>query len=128
LLGIALLHAAMLGPIAPISDALAATAAQASGRGAGRRSEYGWLRAAGSAAFAVGTLASGWQAGATGLATAMSISRALLVMGGMVALLLPGLPRTRTPTPPYRATMLRDGILLLRLRVYRRIVMAAALL
>jgi PPP family 3-phenylpropionic acid transporter len=36
LLGVALLHAAMLGPIAPISDALAATAAQASRSGAGR--------------------------------------------------------------------------------------------
>jgi len=39
LLGIALMHAAALGPIAPISDALAATAAQASGRGAERRFE-----------------------------------------------------------------------------------------
>jgi PPP family 3-phenylpropionic acid transporter len=39
LLGITLMHAAALGPIAPISDALAATAAQASGRGTERRFE-----------------------------------------------------------------------------------------
>jgi hypothetical protein len=37
----------MLGPIAPISDALAATAAQASGQGTERRFDYGWLRASG---------------------------------------------------------------------------------
>jgi PPP family 3-phenylpropionic acid transporter len=128
LLGIVLLHAATLGPIAPISDALAATAAQASGRGSERHFEYGWLRAAGSAAFALGTLASGWQAGQTGLATAMRISGALLALGGVVALLLPGLPQVRTPAPTSRPTMLRDGILLLRLRVYRRILVAAALL
>src|ERR1700722_18956110 len=71
LLCVALLHAAMLGPIAPISDALAATAARASRLGTGRRFDYGWLRAAGSASFAVGVLASGWQAGAAGLAAAM---------------------------------------------------------
>jgi MFS transporter, PPP family, 3-phenylpropionic acid transporter len=136
LFGIALLHAAMLGPIAPISDALAATEAQASGRGAGRRFDYGWLRAAGSAAFALGTLVSGWQAGVAGLATAMSISGTLLALGGSVALLLPALPLSRfstatpraTPRAAPGATMLRDGVLLLRIRVYRRILMAAALL
>jgi MFS transporter, PPP family, 3-phenylpropionic acid transporter len=56
LLCVALLHSAMLAPIAPMSDALASTAAQASRSGAGRRFDYGWLRAAGSAAFALGTL------------------------------------------------------------------------
>jgi PPP family 3-phenylpropionic acid transporter len=128
LLGIALMHAAVLGPIAPISDALAATAAQASGRGAERRFEYGWLRAAGSAAFALGTLVSGWQANAAGLVTPMSISGALLALGGIVALLLPSVPQARTPTESSRTTILRDGILLLRLPVYRRILLAAALL
>jgi PPP family 3-phenylpropionic acid transporter len=129
LLGIALLHAAMLGPIPPISDGLAATAAKASEHGAGRRRfDYGWLRAAGSAAFALGTLVSGWQAGAIGLAAAMRSSGALLVLGGAVALLLPGLPSARTRASMLRGTMLRDGVLLLRLRVYRRILAAAALL
>jgi hypothetical protein len=58
----------------------------------------------------------------------MSISGALPALGGMVAVFLPTLPRARTTTAPYRATMLRDGIVLLRLRIYRRIVVAAALL
>src|SRR6516162_9408862 len=96
LLGIALLHAAVLGPIVPISDALAATAAQASERSAGRHFRYGWLRAAGSAAFALGTLVSGWQARATGLAATMSISGTLLALGGAVALVLPNLPLARS--------------------------------
>src|SRR5690242_9067104 len=58
----------------------------------------------------------------------MSISGTLLVLGGIVALLLPSLPLARTPTASRRTTMLRDGILLLRIRVYRRILVAAALL
>jgi len=128
LVGIALLHAAMLGPIAPMSDALAATAAQASGRGAERRFDYGWLRASGSAAFALGTMVTGWQADARGLATSTWISGTLLALGGLVALWLPSLPLARASTASHRATMLRDGILLLRLRVYRRILVAAALL
>jgi MFS transporter, PPP family, 3-phenylpropionic acid transporter len=111
-----------------MSDALAATAAQASGRGTERRFDYGWLRAAGSAAFALGTLVSGWQAGAAGLATAMWISGALLALGSVVGLLLPSLPLTRNAAGLSHATMLRDGILLLRIRVYRRILVAAALL
>ena len=46
LFNVALVHAAMLGPIASIMDALGATAA-ATSQG-GRRFQYGWLRAAGS--------------------------------------------------------------------------------
>jgi MFS transporter, PPP family, 3-phenylpropionic acid transporter len=63
LLCVALLHAAMLGPIAPISDALAATAAQASRTGGGRRFDYGWLRAVGSAAFALERFQPDWKHG-----------------------------------------------------------------
>jgi MFS transporter, PPP family, 3-phenylpropionic acid transporter len=128
LLCVALLHAAMLGPIAPISDALASTAAQVSRSGAGRRFDYGWLRAVGSAAFALGILVSGWQTGAAELATAMWTSGALLVLASTVALLLPNLPLAGSPTARLRATMLCDGLLLLRLPVYRRMLVAAALL
>jgi hypothetical protein len=52
---------------------------------------------------------------------------ALLVLGGAVVLLLPNLPLARSPAMP-RATMLRDGVLLLRLPIYRRLLVAAALL
>ena len=127
LLCVALLHSAMLAPIAPMSDALASTAAQASRSDAGRRFDYGGLRAAGSAAFALGTLVSGWRAGGAELATAMWTSGALLVLGGTVALSLPNLPLAGSPTR-LRATMLRDGLLLLRLPIYRRLLVAAVLL
>ena len=120
LLCVALLHAAMLGPIAPISDALAATAAQASVLGTGRRFDYGWLRAAGSASFALGALMSGWQSDAAGLPAAMWSSGALLVVGSAVTLLLPAVPLAKSTADRLRAMMLRDGILLLRLPVYRR--------
>src|SRR5215218_9305164 len=112
LLCVALLHAAMLGPIAPISDALAATAAQASRTGGGRRVDYGWLRAVGSAAFALDTLVSGWQADAAELATAIWTSGALLVLASIVALLLPKLRVPVIPAARLRATMLRDSLLL----------------
>jgi PPP family 3-phenylpropionic acid transporter len=125
---VALLHAAMLGPIAPISDALAATAAQASRLGTGRRFDYGWLRAAGSASFALGALMSGWQSDTHGLPAAMWSSGALLVVGSAVTLSLPAVPLAKSPADRLRARMLRDGILLLRLPVYRRILAAAALL
>ena len=128
LLCVALLHAAMLGPIAPISDALAATAAQASRLGTGRRFDYGWLRAGGSASFALGALMSGWQSDAAGLPAAMWSSGVLLVVGSAVTLLLPAVPLAKSPADRLSATMLRDGILLLRLPVYRRILVAAALL
>jgi PPP family 3-phenylpropionic acid transporter len=58
----------------------------------------------------------------------MSISGTLLALGGAVALVLPNLPLARSSATMPRATMLRDGKLLLSLRVYRRILMAAALL
>jgi PPP family 3-phenylpropionic acid transporter len=128
LLCVALLHAAMLGPIAPISDALAAAAAQASRSSTGRRFDYGWVRAAGSASFAVGTLASGWQAGAAGLAAAMWTSATLLVLGSVAALLLPNLASSQSSVAKSPVTMLRDGVLLLHIPVYRRLLVAATLL
>jgi PPP family 3-phenylpropionic acid transporter len=76
----------------------------------------------------VGILVSGWQAGAIGLASAMWGSGALLVLGSGVALLLPSLPLAGSPATRLRATMLRDGVLLLRLPIYRRLLVAAALL
>jgi PPP family 3-phenylpropionic acid transporter len=74
-----LLHAAMLAPIVPLSDALATTAAHASEADEGRRFDYGWLRASGSAAFIIGTTVSGWAAGKGGLPSIIWISGTLLM-------------------------------------------------
>ncbi|MGE3778449.1 MAG: MFS transporter [Pirellulaceae bacterium] len=113
---VALLHGVMLGPIPPISDALGATAAHR------ERFHYGWLRGAGSAAFALGTLVSGWQAE---LPAAMLTSGALLILAGLVSLMLPGLPSAGATV--ISAGMLRDALNLLQLPVYRRILIAATL-
>ena len=85
LLLVGLLHAAMLVPIAPLSDALATTAAHESESKGRVRFDYGWLRASGSAAFIVGTMLSGWAAGKTGLPSIIWFSGALLVIGGIAA-------------------------------------------
>jgi len=128
LLVVGLLHAAMLAPIVPLSDALATTAAQASESDAGRRFDYGWLRASGSAAFIIGTTASGWAAGKAGLSSIIWISGAVLVIGGIAALLLPKLPVGDVARNGGRPPIVRDWALLLHLAVYRRVLIIAALI
>jgi MFS transporter, PPP family, 3-phenylpropionic acid transporter len=127
LLCVALFHASVLGPIAPIADALASRAAGASRTLSAGRFEYGWVRAAGSMMFALGTLAGGWQARVSGLAAAMWISGGLLVLGGAVVPSLPKLAVAGSSDGP-RATILRDGLVLLRSSTYRRLLIAASLL
>jgi PPP family 3-phenylpropionic acid transporter len=127
LLVVGLLHAAMLAPIVPLSDALATTAARGSESGGRLRFDYGWLRAAGSAAFIIGTTASGWAAGRTGLPSIIWISGTLLVIGGIAALVLPKLPGGDVAHNGVRPPIVRDWALLLRLPVYRRVLFIAAL-
>jgi PPP family 3-phenylpropionic acid transporter len=124
LLLVGLLHAAILAPIVPISDALATTAAHASESDGGRRFDYGWLRASGSAAFIVGTMLSGWVAANAGLASIIWISGTLLVIGGIAALLLPKLPGGDATTQGARSRLVRDWALLLRLAIYRRVLIS----
>jgi PPP family 3-phenylpropionic acid transporter len=68
-----LLHAMALAPAAPISDALALTAAKR------RRFEYGWVRGSGSGAFIAGTLLAGALVGQHGLDVVLWLQAALLV-------------------------------------------------
>ena len=128
LLIVALIHAAMLAPIVPISDALATTAAQRSEARGGQRFEYGWLRASGSAAFVLGTVLSGWRSDQVGLASIIWISGSFLVAGGGMALLLPGLGGNRSLSGRSPVSMFRDWSLLLHIAVFRRILLIAALI
>ena len=128
LLIVGLIHAAMLAPIVPISDALATTAAQESETGEGRRFEYGWLRASGSAAFIVGTLLSGWGADQAGLASIVWISGSLLVTGGGRLSCCPVSVAVQPVPGRMRVSALRDCALLLRIAVFRRILLVAALI
>jgi MFS transporter, PPP family, 3-phenylpropionic acid transporter len=127
LLVVGLLQAAMLAPIVPLSDALATTAAHESEHEGGRRFDYGWLRASGSAAFIIGTMLSGWAAGKAGLPSIIWISGVLLVIGGIAAVVLLKLAVGDATSKEVRPPIVRDWVLLLRLAVYRRVLIIAAL-
>ena len=58
----------------------------------------------------------------------MWTSATLLVLGGTAALLLPNIAARRSSAANSRVTMLRDGVQLLRIPVYRRLLVAATLL
>ena len=127
LLLVALVQAAMLAPIVPLSDALATTAARRSETGEGTPFQYGWLRAAGSAAFIVGTMLSGWRASGTGLASIVWFSGTLLGIGGAAALLLPKIPSAPTLSNHLSGSTTRDWASLLQIPAFRLLLIIAAL-
>ena len=127
LLLVALVQAAMLAPIVPLSDALATTAARRSESGEGGRFEYGWLRASGSTAFIVGTMLSGWTANDTGLASIVWVSGTLLAIGGAAALLLPKIPAAPTLSDNLARSTTRDWASLLQIPAFRLLLIIAAL-
>jgi MFS transporter, PPP family, 3-phenylpropionic acid transporter len=128
LLLVALVQAAMLAPIVPLSDALATTAARRSETGEGRRFEYGWLRASGSAAFVIGTMLSGWTASGTGLASIVWFSGTLLGVGGAAALLLPKIPAAPYLSNNLSRSVTRDWVSLLQIPAFRVLLVIAALI
>jgi len=126
LLTVALVHAAALAPIVPVSDALATTAARQSEVTRGRF-DYGWLRAGGSAAFIAGTFLTGWMASGAGLASIIWFSGLFLLIGGGTGLLLPGVGEILPIGSGFRTPTLRDCALLLRVAPFRRTLCIAAL-
>ena len=84
LLLVSVAHAAALAPLTPIADALAL--------GSSRDKpgfEYGWVRAAGSAAFILGTLVSGQFIGWRGLGAIVWLNTSLLAVAAGFAALVP---------------------------------------
>jgi PPP family 3-phenylpropionic acid transporter len=128
LLIVELVHAAMLAPIVPISDALSTTAARRSEAGENKRFEYGWLRASGSAAFIAGTVLSGWGADRSSLTSIIWISGSFLVAGGIASLMLPGLGKSQAEPSGIPTSALHDWALLFQLMAFRRIILIAALI
>ena len=118
LLAISMAHATAIAALAPLADALALGAAEREGR-----FSYGWVRGAGSAAFVLGTLASGLLVGQAGLASIIVSSGVLFVAMGLAA--------TRVPAAPARedrGSLGLDGIReLLSLPLFRRMLLVAAL-
>ena len=96
LLALSLLHAASLGPVTILADALALGAASPP-PGSGRCGfEYGWVRGTGSAAFIVGTLLSGQAVSALGLDVIVWLQALLLGAAAVAAILVPELMHART--------------------------------
>ncbi len=131
LFAVGVFHSAALAPLAPLSDTLAlwAAAAARSDDAIGRGFEYGWVRGAGSAAFILGSMLSGQAIGHFGIATVVWLNAALLATAAFAALLVPQLPPTQDAA---RATEAKGGVrgvgALLRLPLYRRVVLVAALI
>ena len=84
LLTVSVTHAALLAPLTPLADALALGSSTT-----GQGFEYGWVRAAGSAAFIVGTLASGHFVGTLGLGIIIWLNAGLLAAASCFAWLVP---------------------------------------
>jgi PPP family 3-phenylpropionic acid transporter len=125
LLTLSLVHAAALGPLTVLADALALGAA-APPPGRGRRGfEYGWVRGTGSAAFMAGTLLSGQVVRAWGLDAIVWGQALLLAAAAVAAVLVPELRHDR-PAAAVRAPA-GGMLLLLRLPRFRRLVLVAAL-
>ncbi|MCJ2138500.1 MFS transporter [Methylobacterium sp. E-066] len=118
LLGPALLYAAGTAAPPPLADALALAAARG-----GAVFQYGWVRAAGSAAFIAATGAAGWLIGSYGLAAALVASGVLFIAASGAALALP----VRDGSPKAGGWLGQNFAELLRLPRFRRILFAGSL-
>lgn len=115
-------HAAVLAPLAPVADALALGAADRPGG-----FPYGWVRGAGSAAFILGSVAAGQAVGWAGLGVIVWLNAALLAAAALAALRVPNNPAGREPArsgPAQLGGSMRD---LLRLPMFARLMLVAAL-
>lgn len=122
LLLVSVAHAAVLAPLTPIADALALGSAQAK-----PGFEYGWVRAAGSAAFIVGVLAAGQVIGWAGLGIIVWLNAALLAAAACLVWIIPNrvAGATTAEDAPAAAGAMRT---LLGISMFRRLMIVAALI
>src|SRR5215469_16847536 len=131
LLLVGVLHSAVLAPLPPLSDtlALASAAPARADEPSVRGFHYGWLRGAGSAAFICGTVLSGQAIARFGIGVVIWLNAGLLAAAACIARFAPVL----LPAPmAVRQTTAKTAVgglgALLRLPLYRRIVLVAALI
>jgi PPP family 3-phenylpropionic acid transporter len=122
LLLVSVTHASALAPLTPIADALTLGSAREKPGFA-----YGWVRAAGSAAFIVGTLAAGQSIGRFGLDSIIWLMASLLAVAAGLAWLVPNRVTGAKAALPSAA---RAGAFrtLLGIPVFRRLMIVAALI
>jgi MFS transporter, PPP family, 3-phenylpropionic acid transporter len=118
LFAVSLLHALALAPTTNLADALAVVAAKREGF------EYGWARGAGSAAFIVGSIAAGFAISMFGLWIVVVLQAVMMLAVPFAARLVPPVTQSTSTT----AVVTQQGLsALLRLAVFRRVVLVAAL-
>jgi PPP family 3-phenylpropionic acid transporter len=131
LLIVGVIHSAALAPLAPLSDTLALGSAVPARPNApcAHGFYYGWLRGAGSAAFILGTVLSGQAIGRFGITAVVWLNAGLLAMTAFAARIVPVLlPAPNAARPAMANTMVPGLGALLRLPLYRRLVLVAALI
>jgi MFS transporter, PPP family, 3-phenylpropionic acid transporter len=126
LLPVALAQASLLAPLAPLSDALALSASATAGAKSGATAfQYGWVRGVGSAAFVAGSLLAGEAARPLGLAVTIWLNAVLLGAAALCAMPVPNIVE-RSPNTA-REGQPGSVLTLLRLAVFRRLMLTAAL-
>jgi PPP family 3-phenylpropionic acid transporter len=121
ILAVTLVHAFALAPTTNLADALALVASR---RGQGF--EYGWVRGAGSAAFVVGSILAGWATYSYGLEVILWLQALLMLMVPFAARWVPPVDAGTTQA---NGAISRTGVMaLVRLPVFRRVVLVAALI
>jgi MFS transporter, PPP family, 3-phenylpropionic acid transporter len=122
LLLVSVAHSAVLAPVTPIADALTLGSAESR-----FGFEYGWVRAAGSAAFVGGTLAAGQLVGAYGLGIIVWLNAGLLAVATYCSQLVPSrVAGTQVPAAPIPGI----GVIrtLLGIPMFTRLMIASALI
>ena len=104
-----LTQAALLAPLAPLSDALALSWSRFTKQREPRRFEYGWVRGAGSAAFVAGALIAGQLASAWGLASVLLLTAVGLFATGLSTRFAPDLERGPANHPNTKGNRARCG-------------------
>ena len=122
---VSLFQAIALAPLAPLSDALALLAAKRERNAPQPGFEYGWVRGTGSAAFIVGSILVGSAVSSWGLAIILWLQAALLMMVPLATRLVP----EELNRSPSQQAITKDSVAaLLRMPVFRRVVLVAALI
>jgi PPP family 3-phenylpropionic acid transporter len=120
-----LIQAAMLAPLAPLSDALSLSWSRSAMHGDSRAFEYGWVRGTGSAAFVAGLLLAGQIASKWGLASVLWLTAAGLLAAALSTRYAPDLRANSTIRK--RKVIDRDWLVLVRQPAFVRMVLAAGL-
>ena len=125
LLGVGIVHAAVLAPTTTLADAL--TVAAAAPRGAPRRFEYGWVRGAASGAFVVGSIVAGQVLRFVPLDAIVWMHAGLLVCAGLAVGLVPPLDANPADETAEERSPIGGVVALFQLAPYRRLLAVAAL-